>query len=76
MCFICKNNEYIVTAGMPMIDALEISASTMKNVLYYDALEKVKSGVSLGLPLSNQLRTSGLFPPMVVHMVGNWRRNW
>lgn len=33
------------------------------------ALEKVKSGVSLGLPLSNQLRTSGLFPPMVVHMV-------
>mgnify|MGYP002535934845 FL=1 len=42
----------------------------MKNVLYYDALEKVKSGVSLGLPLSNQLRTSGLFPPMVVHMVG------
>lgn len=60
----------LLQAGMPMIDALEISASTMKNVLYYDALEKVKSGVSLGLPLSNQLRTSGLFPPMVVHMVG------
>ena len=59
----------LLQAGMPMIDALEISASTMKNVLYYDALE-VKSGVSLGLPLSNQLRTSGLFPPMVVHMVG------
>ena len=57
----------LLQAGMPMIDAL---ASTMKNVLYYDALEKVKSGVSLGLPLSNQLRTSGLFPPMVVHMVG------
>ena len=49
----------LLQAGMPMIDALEISASTMKNVLYYDALEKVKSGVSLGLPLSNQLRTSG-----------------
>ena len=60
----------LLQAGMPMIDALEISASTMKNVLYYDALEKVKSGVSLGLPLSNQLRTSGLFPPMVGHMVG------
>lgn len=60
----------LLQAGMPMIDALEISASTMKNVLYYDALEKVKSGVSLGLPLSNQLRASGLFPPMVVHMVG------
>lgn len=60
----------LLQAGMPMIDALEISASTMKNVLYYEALEKVKSGVSLGLPLSNQLRATGLFPPMVVHMVG------
>lgn len=60
----------LLQAGMPMIDALEISASTMKNVLYYDALEKVKNGVSLGLPLSNQLNSSGLFPPMVVHMVG------
>ena len=40
----------------------------MKNVLYYDALEKVKSGVSLGLPLSNQLRTSGLFLRWFVHI--------
>lgn len=59
----------LLQAGMPMIDALEISASTMKNVLFYDALEKVKNGVSLGLPLSNQLGSTGLFPPMVVHMV-------
>lgn len=60
----------LLQAGMPMIDALEISASTMKNVLFYDGLEKVKNGVSLGLPLSNQLNATGLFPPMVVHMVG------
>lgn len=53
-----------------MIDALEISASTMKNVLFYDGLQKVKNGVSLGLPLSNQLKSTGLFPAMVVHMVG------
>ncbi len=60
----------LLQAGMPMIDALEISASTMKNVLFYDGLEKVKNGVSLGLPLSNQLKATGLFPAMVVHMVG------
>lgn len=59
----------LLQAGMPMIDALEISASTMKNVLFYDGLEKVKNGVSLGLPLSNQLKATGLFPAMVVHMV-------
>lgn len=60
----------LLQAGMPMIDVLEISASTMKNVLFYDGLEKVKNGVSLGLPLSNQLKATGLFPAMVVHMVG------
>ena len=60
----------LLQAGMPMIDALEISASTMKNVLFYDGLQKVKNGVSLGLPLSNQLKSTGLFPAMVVHMVG------
>lgn len=59
----------LLQAGMPMIDALEISASTMKNVLFYDGLEKTKNGVSLGLPLSNQLKATGLFPAMVVHMV-------
>ena len=48
----------LLQAGMPMIDALEISASTMKNVLFYDGLEKVKNGVSLGLPLSNQLKST------------------
>lgn len=59
----------LLQAGMPMIDALEISASTMKNILFYDGLEKTKNGVSLGLPLSNQLKATGLFPAMVVHMV-------
>ena len=53
-----------------MIEALDISASTMTNVLFKDALMKAKSGVALGLPLSNQLKATQIFPPMIVHMVG------
>lgn len=60
----------LLQAGMPMIEALDISASTMSNILYKDALMKAKSGVALGLPLSNQLKASQIFPPMIVHMVG------
>jgi len=60
----------LLQAGMPMIDAIDISAQTMTNILFYDGLQKVKSGVSLGIPLSNQLRATELFPPMIVHMVG------
>ena len=35
-----------------------------------DTLMKAKSGVALGLPLSNQLKATQIFPPMIVHMVG------
>ncbi len=60
----------LLQAGMPMIEAIDIAASTMTNVMYKDALMKAKSGVALGLPLSNQLKASQIFPPMIVHMVG------
>lgn len=60
----------LIQSGMPMIQAIEITAGTMSNVLFKDALLKAKSGVSLGLPLSRQLEQTKLFPPMVVHMIG------
>ena len=60
----------LITAGMPMMSALEIAAGTVENVIYQDALIKVRNGVSLGHQLSQQLRGTGLFPPMIVHMAG------
>ncbi len=60
----------LLQAGMPMIEALDIVSSTMDNVLYKDALQNVKNGVSLGMPLSEQLRKTNLFPPMILHMTG------
>lgn len=60
----------LMAAGMPMIEAIDICAKTMDNLLYRDALMKVKNGVSLGLELSQQLKATDLFPPMVVHMTG------
>lgn len=59
----------LLVAGMPMIDALDITAKTMDNVMFKDALMKVKSGVGLGLSLSTQLRATNMFPSMVIHMV-------
>lgn len=58
----------LLTAGMPVMQALDITANTMDNILFKDALIKAKGGVSLGLDLSSQLKASGLFPSMVVHM--------
>lgn len=60
----------LTSAGMSMMDALEIAAGTMGNVLYEDAIMKVRNGVGLGMQLSSQLENTGLFPAMVVHMTG------
>ena len=60
----------LTSAGMSMMDALEIAAGTMGNVIYEDAVMKVRNGVGLGMQLSSQLENTGLFPAMVVHMTG------
>lgn len=60
----------LLSAGMPMISAIEIAAGTMDNVLFRDALQKVRSGVTLGMGFSQQIGVTRLFPAMLVHMVG------
>jgi len=58
----------LLAAGIPLIDALEITASTLKNVFFREALSDAKDDVAMGSALSEPLRRSGLFPPMVCHM--------
>lgn len=59
----------LMRAGIPMIDAVDSVAGTMKNILYRDELMTAKEEIAKGIPLSEPLRRGGLFPPMVVHML-------
>ena len=58
----------LLYSGLPMVEALEIVAGTMTNALYRDALREAKEEVIKGVPLSEPIEKSGLFPPMVTHM--------
>ena len=58
----------LVYSGLPMIEALGITAGTMTNYWYEKALEKARDEVAKGVPLSEPITSSGLFPPMVSHM--------
>ncbi len=60
----------LIASGMPLIEAIDITAKTMDNILFKDALHEAMRQVQRGMPLSAPLRTSGLFPPMVLHMLG------
>lgn len=59
----------LLTAGIPMIEALDITAKTLDNVIAKQVLLTAKDDVIKGFPLSNPIRMSGVFPPMVCQMI-------
>ena len=59
----------LLGAGVPMVDALDITARSMDNEMYKQAMKDAKEQVTRGVALSRPLKTCGLFPPMIIHMV-------
>lgn len=60
----------LMASGMPLIDSINICANVMDNVLFKDALSETSKQVERGLSLSVPLKQCGLFPNMVIHMIG------
>ena len=60
----------LLSSGISTIDALETVAKIVNNIHYTNALMKAREEVMKGIPLSEPLVTSGIFPPMVCHMTG------
>lgn len=58
----------LMAAGMSLIEAIEITSRTMDNLLYKEALMDTKEQVSKGIPLSQPLVETGLFPAMICQM--------
>lgn len=58
----------LVYAGLSMVDAITITANTMQNYIYKESLLHAKDEVMKGVPLSEPIVRSGLFPPMVGYM--------
>ncbi len=59
----------LLAAGIPLIDALELTGKTIDNIIVREAVLKAREAVSKGIPLSTPLLESGIFPPLVVHMI-------
>lgn len=59
----------LLAAGIPLVDAVDIVADTLGNVLLKEAMKDCKDQIIQGVPLSQPLETCGLYPPMVYHMV-------
>lgn len=59
----------LLSAGISILDAIEITKKNMPNVLFKDAMDRAHDDVSKGTPLTKPIQDCGLFPPMICHMV-------
>lgn len=56
-------------AGVPLVDALESVKGAAGNVVYYDAIQKIKDDVESGIQLNYSMKQADVFPNMVIQMV-------
>jgi type IV pilus assembly protein PilC len=59
----------LVTSGVPILQALNITRETAGNVVISNAINKVHDAVKEGESMVAPLESSRVFPPMVISMV-------
>jgi general secretion pathway protein F len=64
----------LLASGVSILDALEIVKRVLGNSALVETLDDVKDSVRHGDSITNPLRRSGAFPPIVCHMVAAGER--
>jgi type IV pilus assembly protein PilC len=60
----------LTSAGVPIMQALDITGKTAGNAVIESSMESVIASVKSGGTISDPLKQEKVFPPMVAHMVG------
>jgi type IV pilus assembly protein PilC len=55
-------------AGVPLVDALDSVSGATGNVVFRNAVDKIKQDVSTGMQLNFSMRTTGVFTSMAIQM--------
>ena len=66
----CRTLATLLGSGVPLLAGLEITARTAGNVVIEDAVLVSRAAIERGDTVSAPLRRAGMFPPMVVQMIG------
>jgi len=59
----------LLASGIPIISALQIAKTVTQNTVIADALDSVRDWVSKGDSVAEAIKRTGLFPPVVFHIV-------
>lgn len=60
----------LIGSGVPILQGLEITSRTAGNSVIQRAIESTSKSISQGDTIASPLKESGVFPPMVVQMIG------
>jgi type IV pilus assembly protein PilC len=66
----CRTLSTLMTSGVPILEGLEITAKTAGNAIIEDALFETRRSIERGETVAGPLKTTGVFPGMVVQMIG------
>ena len=59
----------LMRSGIPILKILDISGGSTGNVIVSNAIQNIKKNVTEGKGMSEPMKISGLFPPIVTQMV-------
>ena len=65
----CRTLGTLLSAGVPVLEALEITARTAGNAVIEQAILQVRKAVEEGKTIAEPLKATEQFPPMVVQMI-------
>ena len=65
----CSTLGTMISSGVPILDALEITAKTAGNVVIEKAIMNTRTAIAEGRTIAEPLMETGVFPGMVVRMI-------
>jgi len=64
-----RSLETMFAAGTPLVEAMTSVAGACGNIIFFDAVMRMRDEIATGTQLQSAMRDTGLFPNMVVQMV-------
>jgi len=66
----CRTLSTLLTSGVSILEALDITARTAGNAVVEDAIFSTRKSIERGETIAAPLKQTAVFPPMVVQMIG------
>jgi type II secretory pathway component PulF len=59
----------LLASGLSIVETLDLSKRVIGNTIISDVVDQAKDAISHGAGIAESFRRSGVFPPIVIHMI-------